>query len=200
VIDTPSPAESPSEAPSEAPSDVPTDLPTASGAGTGEPADESFRAEYGFQTGQVCTGMAMTNASPYEPSAPKVGAYGNRPDHEGDYHSLFIGYGKPWQVDYERYKQISVVACLSADPDSVTPAATCTAEDADDKKFKYTLNTVDYTLTFVEATTGSQLGAGQKLSGSSTTCPVVVFLPEGEDYYVAPETHVVEAAIDDFVG
>ena len=144
--------------------------------------------------------MAMTNASPYDPSAPKVGAYNNHPGNEDDFYSLYAGYGKPWEVDYDKFKQTSVVACLTADPASAKPARTCTAKDADDKKFKYTVNTVDYTLTFIEAVTGSQLGAEQKVSGSSSDCPYVVFLEEGGDYYVRPDNDVVETAIDDFVG
>ena len=144
--------------------------------------------------------MAMTNASPYDPSAPKVGAYNNHPGNEDDFYSLYVGYGKPWEVAYDKFKQTSVVACLTADPASAKPARTCTAKDADDKKFKYTVNTVDYTLTFVEATTGSQLGGEQKVSGSSSDCPYVVFLEEGGDYYVPPDNDVLETAIDDFVG
>ena len=142
--------------------------------------------------------MAMTNASPYDPSAPKVGAFANNPGTEDNFYSLFVGFGKPWEVAYDKFKQISVVACLSADPASAKPAATCTAKDPDDKLFKYKLNTVDYTLTFVEATTGSQLGAGQKVSGSSTDCPLFVVLERGSDYYAPPNIDVIETAIDAF--
>ena len=118
--------------------------------------------------------MAMTNASPYDPSAPKISAYSNHPGDEEQFYSRSVGYGEPWEVEYDKFQKTSVVACMSADPASVKPAGTCTAKDADDKKFKYTVNTVDYTLTFVEATTGSQIGAEQKVSGSSTDCPFVV--------------------------
>ena len=191
---------SPSGTPSEPASDAPTDVPSASGAGTGAPASESFKAEYGFQTGQVCSGMAMTNASPYNPSKPKVTAYANNPGNEDEFYSQFVGFGKPWEVEYNRFKDVSVVACLRADPATAKPAATCAAKDSDGKKFKYTLSTVDYTLTFVEATTGSQLGGQQTISGSSNTCPAVMFLPEGEDFYVSPDYDVLEPAVDDFVG
>ena len=94
-----------------------------------------------------------------------------------------------------------MVACLSADPASAKPAATCTAKDADDKKFKYTLNTVDYTLTFVEATTGSQLGGRtEDLRVVEPPARPSCSSQRESDYYVSPDNDVLEPAIDDFVG
>ena len=103
-------ASGPTESPTEATPTEETESADPAPTGSGEP----FTAEYNFDVEKVCNGGAMTNAAAYDPSKPKIMGFYNKVDDPERWIGDSSGYGQPWQVEYDDYKEVSVVACMKA--------------------------------------------------------------------------------------
>ena len=155
--------------------------------GSGEP----FTAEYNFDVEQVCTGGAMTNAAAYDPAKPRIMGFYNKPSDAESWIGDSSGYGQPWQVEYDDYEEVSVVACMKVAEEGKGIA--CQSENSKGKKIDYTYVPVDYTLTFVEARTGEVLGEGDALPADDADCPFIAFIEDGKAYSSPDDDQVTEA-------
>ncbi|WP_167736412.1 hypothetical protein [Nocardioides sp. 1609] len=171
---TPAETDSPADPDPEDPEPVePTETEPAEGTGT------PFTAEYGSDVGDVCDGGAMSNAAAYDPAAPKISPFKQLPGNDL-WLSQYVPSDQPYYVDYEDFAKVSVVACLT--PGEPADQIECESTDADDKPVTYTFVTVPYSLRFVEAATGRDLGTAPDLAAPAADCPFVAFIEDGRAY------------------
>lgn len=194
--ETSDPSEEPSE--DEPTDDEPTDdEPAEPSEGDVTPTADPVEVEYRFEIGNVCNGQPA-KAAKYDPSDPKVDAFRNSVAYPTSWGMAAGGYSEDWYVEYDDFKELSVVGCLRIIEDSSEKGASCTYEDSDGKKTDYDYYGASYELKFYEITTGEKLADGPTFDVDGSECPEYGYPIDGkvEGY---PPYDEVDEAINEFV-
>lgn len=198
--ETSDPSDEPSEdEPSDEPSeDEPADdEPAEPSEGDVTPTADAIEVEYRFEIGNVCNGQPA-KAAKYDPDNPKIDAFRNSVAYPTSWTMAAGGYQEKWYVEYDDFKELSVVGCVTIVEDTSEKGASCVYEDSDGKKTDYDYYGATYELKFYEILTGKKLADGPKFEVDASECPEYGYPVQGkvEGY---PAANDVDDAINEFV-